>query len=91
MGETLGKVYKALFEAGLEPPVAICSCSSTMLRKISEYIMGGYKNGVITEKRLADALRRILGLKAKLWLRDREFPDKEDLSVSGREASAGII
>lgn len=30
------------------------------------YMMNGYKNGVITEERLEDALSRILGLKAKL-------------------------
>ena len=29
--------------------------------------MNGYKNGVITEERLQDALERILGLKATLW------------------------
>lgn len=32
------------------------------------YMMNGYKRGIITEERLHDALRRILGLKAKLRL-----------------------
>ncbi len=32
------------------------------------YMLEGYKNGVITEERLQDALERILGLKAKLGL-----------------------
>lgn len=31
-------------------------------------MLKGYQNGVITEERLTDALRRILGLKAKLHL-----------------------
>ena len=30
------------------------------------FMMNGYKNGVITEERLQDALERILGLKATL-------------------------
>lgn len=32
------------------------------------YMMDGYKNGVITEERLQEALERILGLKACLGL-----------------------
>lgn len=32
------------------------------------YMLEGYRNGVITEERLTDALRRILGLKAKMGL-----------------------
>ncbi len=32
------------------------------------YMLAGYKNGTITEERLRDALRRILGLKAKMGL-----------------------
>lgn len=35
------------------------------------YMMEGYKNGIITEERLHDALTRILGLKAKLGLHNR--------------------
>lgn len=48
-------------------------------------MMDGYKNGVITEQRLDDALHRILGLKAKLNLHHFEFPPKEGLSVVGGE------
>ncbi|WP_392362922.1 glycoside hydrolase family 3 N-terminal domain-containing protein, partial [Streptococcus suis] len=33
-----------------------------------EFMLNGYRKGVITEERLHDALRRILGLKAKLNL-----------------------
>ena len=41
-----------------------------------EYMKQGYLNGIITEERLADALHRILGLKAKLGL---SFKDKKEL------------
>ena len=36
------------------------------------FMMNGYKNGVITEERMTDALRRILGLKAKLHLPEKQ-------------------
>ena len=52
-----------------------------------QYMMDGYKNGVITEERLSDALHRILGLKAKLNLYRYEFPSEEGLAVVGSEAS----
>ena len=50
-----------------------------------QYMMQGYKNGVITEERLQDALRRILGIKAKLGLDNLEFPSREALSEVGCE------
>lgn len=50
-----------------------------------KFMMDGYKNGVITEQRLDDALHRILGLKAKLNLHHYVFPDKEGLSIVGGE------
>lgn len=54
------------------------------------YMLDGYKNGVITEERLHDALRRILGLKASLKLHTKQkegtlIPDKEGLKVIGCE------
>jgi beta-N-acetylhexosaminidase len=54
------------------------------------YMLDGYKNGVITEERLKDALRRILGLKAalKLQVKQKEgtlIPHKEGLKVIGCE------
>ena len=54
------------------------------------FMLDGYKNGVITEERLHDALRRILGLKAslKLHVKQKEgtlIPDKEGLKVIGCE------
>lgn len=48
------------------------------------YMLNGYKTGVITDERLHDALRRILGLKAKLGL-DEKVPvrTEKDLEVIG--------
>ena len=52
-----------------------------------EYMMNGYKNGVITEERLQDALERILGVKAYLGLHKKTAeeitPAEEGLSVIG--------
>jgi beta-N-acetylhexosaminidase len=52
------------------------------------FMLSGYKEGVITEERMQDALRRILGLKAKLNLhRKREagalLRSEKDLEVIG--------
>ncbi|MFT8349117.1 glycoside hydrolase family 3 protein [Clostridium saccharoperbutylacetonicum] len=54
------------------------------------YMLEGYKNGVITEERLQDVLRRILGLKASVKLHEKQkkgtlIPDKEGLKVVGCE------
>lgn len=54
------------------------------------YMMDGYKNGVITDERLEDALSRILGLKAARQLHKKQaegtlMPPKEALSVVGCE------
>ena len=54
------------------------------------YMLEGYKNGVITEERLQDAVRRILGLKTSLKLHEKQkngtlIPDKEGLKVVGCE------
>lgn len=47
-----------------------------------KYMMDGYKNGIITEKRLEEALTRILGTKAALGLHKKAkteiLPPKED-------------
>lgn len=52
------------------------------------YMLRGYEEGVITQERLDDAVRRILGLKAKLKLHEKQkngtlMPPKEQLSVVG--------
>ena len=53
-------------------------------------MLKGYQNGVITEERLTDALRRILVLKAKLHLPEKQangtlLRTREDLNVIGCE------
>ncbi len=47
------------------------------------YMLEGYRKGVITEERLSDALHRILGLKAKLNLHHLRFPEISELDVVG--------
>ena len=47
------------------------------------YMLEGYRKGVITEERLSDALHRILGLKAKLNLHHLRFPEISGLDVVG--------
>lgn len=52
------------------------------------YMLNGYKDGVITEERLNDAVRRILGLKAKLNLHIKQqnntlLKSEDDLKVIG--------
>lgn len=54
------------------------------------YMMDGYRRGIITQERLHEALRRILGLKASLGLHRLKqqgalMPQKERLSVIGSE------
>ena len=59
-----------------------------------QYMMDGYKSGVITEERLHDALRRILALKATLGLHGQpaaeRVPPPEALRVIGSEAHRAI-
>jgi len=54
------------------------------------FMLNGYKNGIITEERLQDALERILGFKATLGLHKAQkdgsiFRTEEDLKVIGCE------
>ncbi|MDQ0924934.1 beta-N-acetylhexosaminidase [Pseudarthrobacter sp. W1I19] len=59
-----------------------------------QYMLDGYKSGVITEQRLHDALRRILGLKASLGLHRKPVselvPPAEALAVIGSESHRAI-
>lgn len=55
------------------------------------YMLQGYRSGMITEERLNDALRRILGLKAKMGLIARQaagtlLHTSDELSVIGCDA-----
>lgn len=59
------------------------------------YMMDGYKNGVITEERMTDALRRILGVKASIRLHKKAaagtlMPPKENISVVGCDEHKAI-
>lgn len=54
------------------------------------FMLKGYKNGIISEERMTDALRRILGLKAKLNLHVKKANEtllkkKDELEVIGCE------
>lgn len=54
------------------------------------FMLNGYKKGIITEERLNDAVKRILGLKAKLNLHEKQknktlLKNKEDLDIIGCE------
>ncbi|HQY33220.1 MAG TPA: glycoside hydrolase family 3 N-terminal domain-containing protein [Actinotalea sp.] len=51
------------------------------------FMMDGYRNGVITQERLTDALRAILGLKASRGLHTK---DKKDIVPPAAEALARI-
>ncbi|WP_307309536.1 gluconokinase, GntK/IdnK-type [Pseudarthrobacter enclensis] len=59
-----------------------------------QYMLDGYKSGIITEQRLHDALRRILGLKASLGLHlkaaDQLVPPAEALDVIGSAAHRAV-
>lgn len=59
-----------------------------------EYMIEGYKKGIITEERLQDALMRILGLKAYLGLHKKDkkdiVPPIDGLSVIGTEEFKNI-
>lgn len=59
-----------------------------------QYMLDGYKSGIITELRLQDALRRILGLKASLGLHlkaaDQLVPPAAALAVIGSAAHRAI-
>lgn len=60
-----------------------------------QFMLDGYKNGVITEERLHDALRRILGLKAAVNLHNLKkegkiIPPEEGLDIIGCEEHLAI-
>lgn len=59
-----------------------------------QFMLDGYKSGVISEQRLHDALRRILGLKASLGLHRKSLeelvPPADALSVIGSDAHRAI-
>ena len=60
------------------------------------YMMDGYKNGIITEERLEEALMRILGLKASLGLHKKAkteimMPKEEAMKQIGRPENVALF
>ena len=60
------------------------------------YMMDGYKNGIITEERLEEALTRILGLKASLGLHKKAkteimMPKEEAMQQIGRPENVALF
>lgn len=74
----------------LVPGVIAAGCDMILffhdMEEDFNYMLEGYKTGIITEERLVDALHRILGLKAKLGLDKLRFPSKDQLQIVGCEA-----
>lgn len=63
-----------------------------------QWMKEGYENGLLTDERLHDALRRTLGLKAKLGLHTYEgrreeliLPKEEALKLIGTEESKAVV
>ncbi|MET3903150.1 gluconokinase, GntK/IdnK-type [Paenarthrobacter sp. 4246] len=89
---------QAMKRRDLVPATIAAGCDMFLFFRNPEedfgYMLDGYKSGVISEGRLQDALRRILGLKASLGLhlasRDSLVPSAEALAVIGSEAHRAI-
>ncbi len=71
------------------PSAIAAGCDLFLFTRNSEedykYMMNGYENGIITEKRLDDAITRILGLKAalKLYKKQPAVTSEHAMSVLG--------
>nr|WP_256939357.1 glycoside hydrolase family 3 N-terminal domain-containing protein [Arthrobacter sp. BF1] len=82
---------QAMKRSDLVPAAIAAGCDMFLFFRNPEedfgYMLDGYRNGIITEERLQDALRRILALKASLGLHvtDRAslVPSAETLAVIG--------
>ena len=82
-------------ERRLQVPTAIAAgCDMFLFSNDQEedfnFMLEGYRSGIISEERLEDALRRILGMKAALGLHIKQaegtlMPDKAGLSIIGCE------
>ncbi|MFJ6452931.1 gluconokinase, GntK/IdnK-type [Paenarthrobacter sp. NPDC091669] len=87
---------QAMKRRDLVPATIAAGCDMFLFfRNLEEdfgYMLDGYKSGVISEGRLQDALRRILGLKASLGLHVRQelVPPVEALAVIGSEPHRAI-
>ncbi|MDQ5861003.1 MAG: gluconokinase, GntK/IdnK-type [Actinomycetota bacterium] len=89
---------QAMKRKDLVPATIAAGCDMFLFFRNAEedfqYMLDGYKSGVITEQRLHDALRRILALKASLGLhlKDRSelVPPVEALAKIGSEAHRAV-
>ncbi|WP_458107603.1 gluconokinase, GntK/IdnK-type [Arthrobacter sp. R3-55] len=89
---------QAMKRRDLVPATIAAGCDMFLFFRNPEedfgYMLDGYKSGIISEGRLQDALRRILGLKASLGLhlasRESLVPAPEALAVIGSEAHRAI-
>ncbi|MGO4146880.1 gluconokinase, GntK/IdnK-type [Paenarthrobacter sp. YAF11_1] len=87
---------QAMKRRDLVPATIAAGCDMFLFFRNPEedfgYMLDGYKSGVISEGRLQDALRRILGLKASLGLHVRQelVPPVEALAVIGSEDHRAI-
>ena len=89
---------QAMKRRDLVPATIAAGCDMFLFFRNPEedfgYMLDGYKSGVISEGRLQDAVRRILGLKASLGLhrapRESLVPAAEALAVIGSEAHRAI-
>ncbi|NQD87925.1 glycosyl hydrolase [Paenarthrobacter sp. CM16] len=89
---------QAMKRRDLVPATIAAGCDMFLFFRNPEedfgYMLDGYKSGIISEGRLQDALRRILGLKASLGLHlaslESLVPAPEALAVIGSEAHRAI-
>ncbi|MFI5084301.1 MAG: gluconokinase, GntK/IdnK-type [Actinomycetales bacterium] len=89
---------QAMRREDLVPATIAAGCDMFLFFRNPEedfgYMLAGYRNGVITEQRLEDALRRILALKASLGLhlvpRDELVAGPEALALVGSEEHHAI-
>ncbi|MFJ4208801.1 glycoside hydrolase family 3 N-terminal domain-containing protein [Paenarthrobacter sp. NPDC089675] len=89
---------RAMKRRDLVPATIAAGCDMFLFFRNPEedfgFMLDGYKSGVISDSRLEDALRRILGLKARLGLhtasRESLVPAADALEVIGSEAHRAI-
>ncbi|WP_125609640.1 gluconokinase, GntK/IdnK-type [Specibacter cremeus] len=91
-------ITAAMKRRDLVPAAIAAGCDMFLFFRNPEedfgFMLDGYRNGVITEARLLDALRRILALKASLGLhrksRDELVPPVEALAAIGSPAHVAV-
>ena len=88
----------AMKRRDLVPAVIAAGCDMFLFFRNADedfhFMLDGYRNGIITEERLQDALERVLGLKASLGLhatpREALVPGPDALAVVGSAAHRAI-